>query len=72
MGIVFLVVLILTVLAHTGWSLAVIVGILFVGALILSYLEKDNDLVIDDRGIHQQADWKAALTVLAVHTDLLI
>jgi len=52
-GIVFLVVLILTIFARTGWSLAVFMGILFIVALILHYLDKDNDLVIDDRGIHQ-------------------
>ena len=52
-GIVFLVVLILTIFARTGWSLAVFMGILLVVELILFHREKDNDLVIDDRGIHQ-------------------
>lgn len=52
-GIVFLVVLILTIFVHAGWWLAVIMGILLVVELILYQLNKDNDLVIDDRGIHQ-------------------
>ena len=52
-GIVFLVVLILTIFVRAGWWLAVFMGILLVVGLILYYLDKDNDLVIDDRGIHQ-------------------
>lgn len=52
-GIVFLVVLILTIFVRAGWWLAVIMGILLVVELILYYLDKDNDLVIDDRGIRQ-------------------
>lgn len=44
---------ILTIFVHDGWPLAVFMGILLVVGLILDYLEKDNDLVIDDRGIHQ-------------------
>ena len=52
-GIVFLAILILTIFVRAGWWLAVFMGILLVVELILYYLDKDNDLVIDDRGIHQ-------------------
>ena len=52
-GIVFLVILILTIFVRAGWWLAVFMGILLVVGLILYYLDKDNDLVIDDRGIRQ-------------------
>ena len=52
-GIVFLAILILTIFVRAGWWLAVFMGILLVVGLILYYLDKDNDLVIDDRGIHQ-------------------
>ena len=52
MGGLFLGMVILAIFVH-DWSLAVFMGILLVVALILHYLDKDNDLVIDDRGIHQ-------------------
>ena len=52
-GIVFLAILILTIFVRAGWWLAVFMGILLVVELILYYLDKDNDLVIDDRGIRQ-------------------
>ena len=51
-GVIFLGMVILAIFVH-DWSLAVFMGILLVVALILHYLDKDNDLVIDDRGIHQ-------------------
>ena len=52
-GIVFLAILILTIFVRAGWWLAVFMGILLVVELILYQLNKDNDLVIDDRGIRQ-------------------
>ena len=52
-GGLFLGMVILTIYFHDDGSLVVITGILFVVSLILYYLNKDNDLVIDDRGIHQ-------------------
>ena len=52
-GVIFLGMVILAIFVHGGWSLAVFFGILLVVGLILYYLDKDNDLVIDDRGIHQ-------------------
>ena len=51
-GVIFLGMVILAIFVHGGWSLAVFFGILLVVGLILYYLDKDNDLVIDDRGIH--------------------
>ena len=52
-GVIFLGMVILAIFVHDGWGLAVFFGILLVVGLILYYLQKDNDLVIDDRGIHQ-------------------
>ena len=52
-GGIFLGMVILAIFVHGVWELAVIFGILLVVGLILYYLQKDNDLVIDDRGIHQ-------------------
>lgn len=52
-GVIFLGMVILAIFVHGGWSLAVFFGILLVVGSILYYLDKDNDLVIDDRGIHQ-------------------
>ena len=52
-GGLFLGMVILTIFVPNDGSLVVIMGILFVAALILHFLDKDNDLVIDDRGIHQ-------------------
>ena len=52
-GVIFLGMVILAIFVHGGWSLAVFFGILLVVGLILYYLDKENDLVIDDRGIHQ-------------------
>jgi hypothetical protein len=87
-GGIFFGMVILSIFVHGVWELAVFFGILLVVGLILYYLDKDNDLVIDDRGIHQvkgvitsgiksiiailQADWKAAMAVIAVHPGLLI
>ena len=53
MGGLFFGMVILAIFIHDGWDLAVFFGILLVVGLILYYLNKDNDLVIDDRGIHQ-------------------
>ena len=54
-GGLFLGMVILTSFAHVhdGWWLPVIMGVLFVAELILFYTQKDNDLVIDNHGIHQ-------------------
>ena len=52
-GVIFLGLVILAIFVHGGWSMAVFMGILLVVELILFHREKDNDLVIDDRGIHQ-------------------
>ena len=51
----FLGMVILTSFVHfrDDWWLPVFWGILFVVELIHYYTQKDNDLVIDDRGIHQ-------------------
>ena len=52
-GGIFFGMVILSIFVHGVWELAVFFGILLVVGLILYYLDKDNDLVIDDRGIHQ-------------------
>ena len=52
-GIFFLIFTVLAFVVPKSWGLAVITGLTFFGGLYFYRTDKDNDLVIDEWGIHQ-------------------
>ena len=52
-GILFLIFTVLAFIIPKSWGLAVIMGLMFIGILFFYRTDKDNDLVIDEWGIHQ-------------------
>lgn len=51
--IFFLIFTVLAFIVPKSWGLAVIMGLTFFGGLYFYRTDKDNDLVIDEWGIHQ-------------------
>ena len=52
-GILFLIFTVLAFIVPKSWGLTAVLGITFIGGLFFYRTDKDNDLVIDEWGIHQ-------------------